>query len=216
MADASEQGMRPLRPDEPGSFYPNVLNLAKITRPTPSQVIERPRLYGVLDKAAECPVFWVSGPGGSGKTTLVAAYVQVRGLNCLWYQVDPDDDDPASLFHFLRLAAQKKGIAEELLPPAFAPDYLPGIRMFARRFFRELFGGAQAPFALTFDNVHDVAESSILFEILREGLNQIPPGSRVLLMSRAGPPPAFSGLRATRQMLELSWNELRFTEEESE
>lgn len=218
MGNADRESAQPLKTSSRTvitELYSQPLNLAKITRPITLDIVERSRLYNRFDDTAAGPVVWISGPAGSGKTTLVAAYLRSRERSCLWYQVGPGDDDPASLFHFLSLAAQKNGVAKELLPPAFAPDYLPGIRVFARRFFRELCSRTETPFALVFDNVQDVAETSAFADILREGLTQIPPGGMVFLISRAHPPAALSSLRATRQMLEVGWDALRFTDDES-
>ncbi len=39
----------------------------------------------MLDKGRSVPVTWVSDPGGSGKTTLVASWLDARKLPCLWY-----------------------------------------------------------------------------------------------------------------------------------
>jgi ATP/maltotriose-dependent transcriptional regulator MalT len=47
------------------------LSIAKITRPILSDVVQRKRLFHLLDEGKKKPVVWVSGPAGSGKTTLV-------------------------------------------------------------------------------------------------------------------------------------------------
>jgi LuxR family maltose regulon positive regulatory protein len=79
--------------------------LAKLTRPRLYGVVERPRLFAVLDKAAERPVVWIAAPPGAVKTTLVAGYVEARGLRHIWYQVDAADSDPATFVHYMRIAA---------------------------------------------------------------------------------------------------------------
>ena len=74
-----------------------------------------------------------------GKMTLVADFVRTRARPALWYQVDAGDGDPASLFHFLALAAKRAAPRSRRPLLRFAPEYLPGIAVFARRFFRDLF-----------------------------------------------------------------------------
>jgi ATP/maltotriose-dependent transcriptional regulator MalT len=45
-----------------GQMYP-----AKVTRPSVTGVLERKRLFRLLDKGRKRPAVWVSGPAGSGK-----------------------------------------------------------------------------------------------------------------------------------------------------
>jgi hypothetical protein len=69
------------------------LALAKLTPPKLHDVLPRPRLFALLDHALMRPIAWVSAPPGSGKTTLVASYLQARGLRHVWYQADIGDTD---------------------------------------------------------------------------------------------------------------------------
>jgi ATP/maltotriose-dependent transcriptional regulator MalT len=59
--------------------------LAKITRPRLPRVLERERLFRLLDGCRDHPVIWVTGPAGAGKTTLIASYLDSRKFPCLWY-----------------------------------------------------------------------------------------------------------------------------------
>jgi LuxR family transcriptional regulator, maltose regulon positive regulatory protein len=191
------------------------LNLAKITAPVPADVVARPRLYAVLDGALERPVTWVCGPAGCGKTTLVADFVRTRARFTLWYQVDAGDGDPASLFHYLRLAAKRTVPRSRRPLPRFGPEYLPGIKVFAKRFFRDLFGRLKPGTVVVFDNVQEVAAETPFFELLREGLAELPPGVNAMLLSRADPSPIFSHFRAERTLTVIGWEDLRFTDEEA-
>ena len=203
------------------------LSIAKITRPRITGVYERKRLFKLLDQGRASPIVWISGPAGSGKTTLVGSYLDARNLSCLWYQVDEGDGDIATFFYYLGLAAKKAAPRFRKLLPLLTPEYAFGIPVFTRRFFEELFsrlnppsppfdkGGRRGGFVIVFDNYHHIPEASPLHEILQIGLSTIPEGVTVIVTSRAEPPAMFSGLRANKQMELIGWEALRLTPEES-
>ena len=63
----------------------NSASLAKTTRPRLAEVMPRERLFSLLDRGRRSPVIWVTGPPGSGKTTLVASYLENRKPDSLCY-----------------------------------------------------------------------------------------------------------------------------------
>src|SRR3990172_12098240 len=85
-------------------------SIAKITKPRLPDVLPRTRLFRLLDRTRKTsPVIWVSGPAGSGKTTLIANYLDAKKLSCLWYQADGGDNDIGTFFYYMSLAAKKAG-----------------------------------------------------------------------------------------------------------
>jgi DNA-binding SARP family transcriptional activator len=185
--------------------------LAKTTRPSARGVIPRPRLFRLLDATRSRPVTWVWGPPGAGKTSLVASYLRARRLAGLWYQIDSGDADPATFFHYLRGAAPG---GSKTLPP-LTPEYLPGLATFTRRFFQELFRQFKPPFALVLDNYHEVEAAPSFPEVISGAITELPPGGRVVILSRTEPPPAFASLQTSRGFRLLTGADLRLTTREA-
>src|SRR3990172_1602871 len=92
---------------EPGLKRKCVASIVKSARPVLVGHLQRERLFRKLDDLQKHPIIWVSGPAGSGKSTLITSYLEARKIPCLWYSVDKDDADIAIFFHYLGLAAQK-------------------------------------------------------------------------------------------------------------
>jgi len=182
---------------------------AKTTRPVVGTAVARERLFARLDGTPARTVAWISGPPGSGKTTLAASYVESRRLRSLWYQVDPDDDDIATFFHYLGHAARKLDGGKARDYPGFAPTEGADIGAFARKFFRHLFARAKGPFALVFDNLHAIPAQSALHKVLEAGISQVPKHSCVIVVSRNEPPVALARFRVTGELLCVGGNELR-------
>lgn len=191
-------------------------SLVKVNIPDSTRILPRERLFQLLDNARERPITWVSGPAGSGKTSLVASYVKTRDLPCLWYQVDARDADLATFFYYMGLAAKKAAPRYRSALPLLTSEYLRGIPTFTLRYFEELFRRLKPPFTLVFDNYQDVPEHSEFHKNISHGLSAIPQGSNVIFISRSEPPPEFARLRASSQLNFIGWDELRFNLEESE
>jgi hypothetical protein len=125
----------------------------------------RERLFALLDSRREHPMVWLSAGPGAGKTTLVASWLAARRVEGLWYQFDAGDADPATFFHYLRLAL-RAALPRARLPPLPTPEYLPDLEGFSRRWFRELFHRLPLGAACVFDNCHEVGPESALHRVV--------------------------------------------------
>jgi DNA-binding SARP family transcriptional activator len=189
-------------------------SIAKITRPRLPQVFRRERLLNLLDDR-ERPVIWVSGPAGSGKTTLVCDYLDARNLPCLWYKIDEGDSDIASFFYYMGLAAKKAAPRKRTPLPLLTHEYLLGIPTFTKRYFENLYSRLKSPSVVVFDNYQHVPEESAFHELIRNGLSEIPRGIQVVLISRGEPPAVFARMQANKVMDLIGWEQLQLTLEET-
>jgi LuxR family transcriptional regulator, maltose regulon positive regulatory protein len=189
--------------------------MAKLARPRLYDVVHRERLFQLLDERRRHPLIWISGPPGSGKSTLAASYLEAREIQHLWFQMDEGDQDLATLFYFLKLGAERLAPVRAKSLPLLTPEHLSDVSGFMRRFFRELFAMVARPFVMVFDNVEQATGSPQARELLPEIMTEIPNGVNAMLLSRVMPAPELARHIANRMLVQIGWQELRFTLEES-
>lgn len=190
--------------------------IAKITRPVITECYPRTRLFRMLDQNWKRPATWVSGPPGSGKTTLISSYIESRKLPCLWYRLDKIDVDIATFVYYMGQACKKAFPRRKKPLPLLTSEYLLGIPTFTRRFFEDLYSRLTPPYTLVFDRYETIPLESKLPEVIGIGLSEIPEGIKVILISRSHPPDVLTRIMANRLMQCIGWDELRLTLEESE
>ena len=188
---------------------------AKITQPVNTGILHRKRLYKQIDLKRRKKIIWIEGPPGAGKTTLVSSYINDRGLQCIWYQLDAGDADPASFFFYMGMAV-KNAVPRKRRPmPLLTPEYMPGIAVFTRRYFEELCRRIKTPFVLVFDNYQEVPIKSLFHEIIVHGIDAVPENINIIFISRTGTPVPMARLRANKVIGTLGWDQLRLTVEET-
>lgn len=187
--------------------------IAKLTAPKPERVVARERLFRALDEAPG--IAWIAAPAGAGKSTLVASWLEARKVDCLWYRFDSGDSDPAAFFAYLGEAATAIAPESGYRLPALKPEYCLGLDTYVRNFFRRLCTEFAPLSCLVLDDYHELPENARLHALIRQGLEEIPAGFRVIVVSRGEAPPEYARLRAGGQMAALGWRDLRLTAEEA-
>lgn len=190
-------------------------NLTKIIHPRVSGIVPRVRLFNLLDSGREKSITWISGPGGSGKTTLVASYLDARKMPCLWYEVDEGDGDLATFFYYMGQAAKRAAPRSRKTLPFLTPEYLQGITTFTLRYFENLYSMFKPPFFLVFDGYQKAPPDSKFHDVIKEALSIIPSGIHVILISRSDLPAKFVRLHANNKIHTIAWDELKFSLDET-
>ncbi|HUU72938.1 MAG TPA: AAA family ATPase, partial [Burkholderiales bacterium] len=188
--------------------------LAKLSRPRLYEAMPRERLFRLLDKKRAHPVILVSGQPGAGKTTLVASYIETRGIDSLWFQMDDGDRDVTTFFFYLNRACNSLSGARA---PALnvSPEQMHDLRGFARQYFRRFFEGLTKGTLLVLDNLQEIDDAPDLQTVIGQMMLEVPLGISVCLITRTDLPRGFSPHIASQRVTSIDWSILRFTDEEA-
>jgi ATP/maltotriose-dependent transcriptional regulator MalT/DNA-binding SARP family transcriptional activator len=187
--------------------------LAKTMRPSASKVIKRKRLFRRLDASRKYPLVWISGPAGSGKTTLVSSFIEDQESVHLWYKFDSSDIDISSFFFNMAQASKKNGQKRNNLP-VFTSEYRLGIPEFTQNFFAALFSSFSEKTLIVFDNYQELPDDLIFHDLLIDVINLLPENLQVIIISRKEPSSKFSRFKANRMINQIGWQDLRFSSKE--
>jgi ATP/maltotriose-dependent transcriptional regulator MalT/DNA-binding SARP family transcriptional activator len=182
---------------------------AKSARPGVAGTFPRRRLFRLLHRPSPA-ITWITGPPGSGKTTLVAGYLADRRRRAVWYRVDAGDGDVAAFFHYLGQAVARESRRARPLP-ALRPEHWADLSAFTRRFFLALFERLGDRTVLVLDDYQEAPGDCRLHDVLAEGLSLLPPRRRVVVISRTAAAEAFAPLAARGLVRRIDWNALRLT-----
>ena len=186
--------------------------LSKIRRPGASALMARPALHRQLDRLRRSVGnVWISAPAGSGKTALLASYLDGAGGQQAWYQLDEHDADPARLFRYLALAFGCG--ADAAPPPVWRQEHPADLACYAQRYFARLFS-MDAPGVLVLDHCDAVRDPGF-GALLRMVLDAVPVQVSVIMLSRQEPPAALGALVGARRLALFEGRQLRLSEAET-
>ncbi len=188
--------------------------LAKFSQPGTARPVERQRLFARLDAQRHCPLIWVAGPPGAGKTALVSTYLARDKSPALWFRVDEGDADVATFFSYLTQAGASFNpkLAKKL--PSLTTEHVLDMAGFCREYFRELFAGLPPGCALVFDGI-ETARNGALDALLPLATAVLPPGMRLVITSRSEPPASVAHLLVTGELAQINAKELLLMPQEA-
>jgi len=189
---------------------------AKLTRPHASALLTRQRLFSQLDGPDAARWTWIGAPAGSGKTSLASGWIEARRYDCLWIQLDTGDADPASFFHYFIIAGLARAGRKRVQLTALTPEFLPGLELYARRFFEQLFGLYTESFVVVLDNFQEVpAEAPLSGVVLPALVDSLPTHGRLLCLSRTALPQTLTRQSMQPGFQQLGWEDLSLTDKEA-
>src|SRR5215203_223535 len=135
----------------------------KLAPPEPAHAtVPRPRLFSLLTQHTQrCPVILLSGPAGSGKTTLAAGWrlSQGPGRPIGWLTLDEYDDEPTSFWSYLYEALTAVGVQLSRAPELVAGEPPPG--WLVPRLAADI-AACERPVVLVVDNADNLTDRSII------------------------------------------------------
>jgi ATP/maltotriose-dependent transcriptional regulator MalT len=204
------------------AIHPSRPPLAKLSRPSASGLVLRPRLLERLDAASRGRLAWVQGPAGAGKTSLVSSWLAMGARRHLWYQVDEADADPASFFHFLARGAtaevvSTKGARGKAVPalPPLTPEYLPHLEGYVRRYSSLLWERLGTPFVLVLDNFQALPADAPTQPLVAALVAELLPEAMLMVVSREPPPAVFARWLPDPGFCLLDGEQLRLDDDEA-
>src|SRR6266702_4288394 len=197
---------------------PHLFLATKVVPPRlPVDLIGRPRLVGLVERAASKRLTVIKAPAGFGKTSLAVIWLdrlRANGAQVAWLSLDAEDDDPARflnyLAHALRHACGNVGAAAISLTAdaAFVP-----LHAVVSTLINEL-AEVGDEVVLFLDDYHLVSLPAV-HDAMSFFIEKAPPNVHVVLSSRTDPSLPLARLRAGDELLEIHASALRFDFDET-
>lgn len=194
----TEQGLQALQP-------------AKLIQPyLPAVQIQRQGLIDSLCSSRAPRVSLIRAPAGFGKSTLMQqAYIRLQQANVAtaWLTLDAADNDVPRLLHFLNKSLEQV----DGQPWQFEEGLSAG--QMALELMDQL-SSLRTPSVLFLDDL-EALQNPVTLSLIRQLIDRLPPGARLVLGSRAIPDIGLTRLRTSGQLQELDSSRLRFSQSES-
>jgi LuxR family transcriptional regulator, maltose regulon positive regulatory protein len=180
----------------------------------PTYLVERPRLYTLLDQSTLAPLTLVVAPAGSGKTSLLRGWVAAAAVPHAWLSLDADDRDPVQLWRGLFAALE--GIAPGCASAGADRLRRPGGLLPAVvAVLDDLEARSYEPKVLVVDDLHLVDDDPDVGASLALFVQHLPTWLHVVIASRREPSLPVHRLRARGELGEVRFPELRFAFDEA-
>lgn len=195
----------------------------KLYRPAVAgETIRRQRLLDLLDAGSNLPLTLVTAPAGSGKTTLLCDWLSTCPCPSAWLSLDDGDGDLGVFLSYF--VAAIRTVFPDACPTVRAmlqAAEMPPPDVLATALINEIDALHDEPalqaglhFVLVLDDYH-LLHSRPVDDLLAALLRHPSPALRLVLTSRSDPALPLPAMRARRQLMEIRFQQLRFSQEET-
>ena len=183
--------------------------------PLRDRLISRPRLIQLFHNSHSRKLTLISAPAGFGKTTLTSCWLSQQNRPVAWVSLDKSENDPVLFFSYFLTALQqinaqigRTGL--DMLQSSEPPDYQALIISLINDLIQ-----IDQSLILVLDDYH-LIEAREIHDALTFLIENQPPQLHLTIISRTNPPLPIAKLRAKNQLVEVSSQDLRFTQVEAE
>ena len=147
------------------------VSISKITPPSFSQILDRPRLMERLDQNRDKKLILLLGQAAQGKSTLAVYYVKASRIPSAWINLAPEDSDPVNFFYLLVYSLQRALTDIDLSPLLLYPSITGGPRddlPLYREWLTGLFALMPVPVEVILDGLDRLHANASTYRLLQD------------------------------------------------
>ena len=181
-------------------------------------MIDRNRLLAKMNRYKDKKLTCITAPAGYGKTVFVRQFVESTALQCVWYQLDTFDNEPALFFQYL-IAGLANEIPELMTEQIeLDTDNNKNDERFLTLFssiIQELNTKLKKELIVVFDDFHLISDPEIL-RFMEYFLNYLPTKIHIIISCRYLPNLQLLRLNAAGNVIEILQHDLEFNQSETQ
>ena len=125
--------------------------------------------------------------------------------------MDRDDQDLATFFYYLGIAALRINPYNKSAMPQISPERVFKVASVAKEYFQKLYQSLDTPFMIVLDQYHELPADAALHDVIAEACAALPPGGRIVLISNSDCRANVPLLRTRRTIAALGCEDLQLS-----
>ena len=180
------------------------------------RLLERPRLWEILEGYQSKRLVLVSAPAGYGKTVTISQFVKQLSSPAVWYHLDYYDNDFNMFIQHLLIGLDRAfaGVATDMLYLIERNNNLSSeIPRITAALVNSLLDRMEDKLVFVIDDYHFIEEKAV-HSFMEQFLHYVPEGVHIFMNCRAKPPLNLERLKVAGLVKEIGMEELRFNRDE--